>query len=420
MKAYLHTFGCRANHYDSEAARAVLVASGVEIIDAPDEADVAIFNSCAVTAEAEADLRQAVRRAARRNGQLRTIVTGCAAATDQGVIQSLPSVTDVIGGADMHALAAALGLPSEVAGTIAESQTGSRALIRIQDGCDEHCTFCITTIARGNNRSRPVDAIVDEARKLAEHHHEIVVTGIHIGTYGRDIGTSLGALVERLTEGVPDVRFRLSSIEATELDDTLRRLYAADPRRLAPYLHAPLQSGSNRLLKRMGRHWYTAESYEDAILELVAEQSVFGLSADIIAGFPGETEADHEATLALVERLPFTSLHVFPFSLRPGTAAERLPDPVSAAVIARRASELRAAAKVKAEQYRGRRQGTVADIITIGAGAKRQGVTEDYLTIRVDPAIPRGTRFQGIVNDAVAVSRATLPVVEASSLHANV
>jgi threonylcarbamoyladenosine tRNA methylthiotransferase MtaB len=267
--------------------------------------------------------------------------------------------------------------------------------LRIQDGCDEHCTFCITTIARGANRSRPVDELVYEAKALARHHHEIVITGIHIGTYGADSNSSLGTLMQRLITDVPEVRFRLSSIEATELDDTLRTLFASDPRRLAPYLHAPLQSGSDRILKRMGRHWYNAESYTHGIRTLVGDRSIFGLSADVIAGFPGETEADHAATMALIDRLPFTSLHVFPFSLRPGTPAERLSDPVPHPIITRRAQELRAAAQAKA--YRARRAGTPADIVAIGTSSQRQGVTEDYLTIPVDPTIPRGTRFSGIV-----------------------
>lgn len=375
----------------------MLVAGGVEIVATPEEADVALFNSCAVTAEAEADLRQSVRRATRRNPRVRSVVTGCAAATDRGAIRALPGVTDVIGGADHVAIAAALGLPAHVANTRAVRHSGARAQLRIQDGCDEHCTFCITTVARGANRSRTVNEIVAEARALAEHHHEIVITGIHIGSYGVDSGSSLGALVERLVTEVPEVRFRLSSLEATEVDETLCRLFAADSARLAPYLHAPLQSGSNRILKRMGRHWYTAEQYIERVFSLMNDRSIFGLSADIIAGFPGESEEDHQATLAVVEQLPFTALHVFPFSLRPGTPAERLPDHVPSATITRRAAELRELGRVKADTYRRRRAGTMADIVTIGSGERRQGVTEDYLTIPVDPATPRGVRFRAPV-----------------------
>lgn len=397
MKAYLETFGCRANQYDTEAARRVLLAGGVEIVERPDEADVAIFNSCAVTSAAESELRQSVRRAARRNARLRTIVTGCAAAMDRGTLRELPSVSHVIGGADLPALADALGLPAAGVETATAGQTGSRALLRIQDGCDEHCTFCITTLARGVNRSRAPEEIIREARALARHHPEIVITGIHIGGYGIDIETSLGALVRRLIDDIPDVRLRLSSLEATEVDATLRHLFSAAPDRLTPYLHAPLQSGSDRILRRMGRHWYTAASYADAITAVVDGRPVFGLSADVIAGFPGETDADHAATVALIERLPFTALHVFPFSLRPGTPAERLPDPVPSAVIHERARALRALGEAKAAAYRRRRAGGPADIVAIGSGSRRAGVTEDYLTIPVDPSIPRGTRFRGVV-----------------------
>ncbi len=200
-----------------------------------------------------------------------------------------------------------------------------RALLKIQDGCDEHCTFCATTLARGANRSRSVAELVAEARGLAEHHAEIVLTGVHIGTYGQEPGLTLGRLLETLVQAIPGVRFRLSSVEATEVDDTLARLLIEAPRHVAAHLHAPLQSGSNRILKRMGRHWYTAESYRARIEWLAERLPAFGLGADVIAGFPGETDEDHDATLTLLHALPFTYLHVFPFSVRPDAAAARLP-----------------------------------------------------------------------------------------------
>src|SRR2546422_4310774 len=185
--------------------------------------------------------------------------------------------------------------------------------LSLHDALPIYCTFCATTIARGANRSRPIPELVREAQALAQHHAELVLTGVHIGTYGQDRmrnaergmrncnGGSLGGLLEALLDAVPTVRFRLSSIEATEVDDTIARLLIAAPRNLAAHLHAPLQSGSNRVLKRMGRHWYTADSYRARIEWLAARLSVFGLGADIIAGFAGETDADHATTLALVE-----------------------------------------------------------------------------------------------------------------------
>ena len=394
MKAFLHTFGCRANQYDTEAVRALILAAGGTVVDSPTDATVAIYNSCAVTAEAEADLRQAVRRGARQRSGLRTIVMGCASARDDGTIAALSGVTDVIAGADLPAVAAALGIAIGVAAAGSMPQTGARALLRIQDGCDEHCTFCATTLARGAHRSRGADELVREASALSAEHPEIVLTGIHIGSYGAESGSSLGALVERLVRDVPRVRFRLSSVEATEVDDRLAELLRDDPSRVVPHLHAPLQSGSDAVLKRMGRHWYTARSYAAAAQCVVAGRSRFALGADIIAGFPGESEADHEATLALVRELPFTYLHVFPYSPRPGTAAERLGDRVPPTTARRRTAELRALARERATAYAMARAGGAADVVVVGDGPTRSGLTEDYLSVELPaPVPPRRTRF---------------------------
>jgi threonylcarbamoyladenosine tRNA methylthiotransferase MtaB len=392
VKVYLRTFGCRANQYDSETVRAMVERSGGAIVTSPDEADVAIFNSCAVTSHAESELRQGIRRAARRRPQLSTLVMGCAASLDDGRIRALPTVQHVVPGADFAGIAAALALPPDSLTGASAAQTGTRALLRIQDGCDEHCTFCATTMARGENRSRSADELVHEAQMLAERHPEIVLTGIHIGTYGHDVGSSLGALVARLVRDVPNARFRLSSVEASEVDDELHELFG-DPTHLVPHLHAPLQSGSNAVLKRMGRHWYDATSYAHAVERLVAGRQAFGLGGDVIAGFPGETEDDHRATLSLIESLPFTYLHVFPFSLRPGTAAERLRGHISSEVVQQRARDLRQLADEKSRAYRARRAGGTADVVAV-RGDIREGVTEDYLTVTLrDPAPPRGSRI---------------------------
>lgn len=399
MKVYLRTFGCRANHYDTEVVRAMIETSGHAVVSSPGDADVAVFNSCAVTSEAEAELRKVVRHAARQQPALRSIVMGCAAALDHerpAAVQAraLPSVERVIGGADLASLAEALNLPSSASAGVTRVQTGTRALLRIQDGCDEHCTFCATTVARGANRSRPADDLVREARSLAEHHSEVVITGIHIGSYGADIGLTLGGLMQRLVREVPAVRFRLSSIEATELDEALIELLAGAPRQLVPHLHAPLQSGSDPLLRRMGRHWYTAASYAAAIEGLSARMPVLGLGADIITGFPGETPDDHRATVELVERLPFTYLHVFPYSPRPGTAATRLPNSVPSQMSSERASELRELGARKMAAYRVARSGGCADVVVIGSAGRRDAMTGDYLSvIPADPTLPRGARF---------------------------
>lgn len=399
MKVYLRTFGCRANHYDSEAVRAMVEANGHAIVARAADADVAVFNSCAVTSEAEAELRKAVRKSARERTGLRSVVMGCASALDDARpaalrIASLPSVDGVVAGADLDGVARALGIAHRPLDARTSIQSGTRALLRIQDGCDEHCTFCATTLARGANRSRPLDELVREASLLAERHSEIVITGIHIGTYGADIERSLGELMDRLVGDVPVVRYRLSSIEATELDERLIDLLVAAPHRLAPHVHAPLQSGSDRVLRRMGRHWYTRATYAAAIERFANRMPILGLGADVIAGFPGETGDDHATTLRFVEDLPFTYLHVFPYSPRPGTAAERLGATVQQSAVTERSAELRELGRRKAAAYAAARAGGLADVVVIGGAADRCGMTGDYLDVRIpDPSLARGHRF---------------------------
>ena len=417
MNVYFHTFGCKANQYDTALVRQAFADQGVIVVDDPAAADLAVVNSCTVTHESEAKLGRLVRRLARQNGRLETVVMGCAAALDNGRIAGLPSVRAVVGGAEPARVLRAAGLSSP-AGKVGAQHAAplhnqglrNRGLLKIQDGCDEHCTFCATTVARGANRSRGIPELVSEARELANDHAEVVLTGIHIGTYGQDRftdpgrksgvetepGTSgvgdprarargqstLGDLLEALISAVPQVRFRLSSIEATEVDDTIARLLIEAPAHLAAHLHAPLQSGANRILKRMGRHWYTAESYRARLDWLAERLPVFGLGADIIAGFPGESDAEHRQTIALVDALPFTYLHVFPYSERPGAAAGRLGERVPPGIIRERARELRERGEAKARAHRVRRQGQRADAVVCG---RREGkvevLTEDYLSV---------------------------------------
>jgi len=421
VNVYFHTFGCKANQYDTDLVRQAFADEGAVVVEDPAAADVAVVNSCTVTAESEAKLRSFVRRLARRGPRLETVVMGCAAALDDGRIAGLRSVRAVVGGADPGAVLRAAGMPTGVgaqhAGPLQKHAAPlpwrgfrSRGWLKIQDGCDEHCTFCATTLARGANRSRWIPELIEEAKALAAHHAEIVLTGVHIGTYGQDraadpgpsargstqtgvVGRdpgapprgqpTLGELLEALIAAVPQVRFRLSSVEATEVDDRVARLLIEAPRHLAAHLHAPLQSGSNRVLKRMGRHWYTAESYR-ARIEWLAERlgGVFGLGADIIAGFPGETDADHRTTVALVEALPFNYLHVFPFSVRPDAPAAKLREQLPAAVVRDRARELRELGDAKQRAYRASRLGQSADGVVSGHGVgKVELLTQDYLSV---------------------------------------
>ncbi len=436
MNVYFHTFGCKANQYDTDRVREAFDANGAVVVDDPALADVAVINSCTVTSESEVKLRRLVRHVA-KSGPAQTIVMGCAAALDDGTIAALPSVRAVVANADPTDVLRAAGV-TDLARVGARhaaprhSNGRSRALLKIQDGCDEHCTFCATTLARGANRSRPVAELVAEARALAEHHAEIVLTGVHIGTYGYDANQgvvtpgwqpggynanqgvltpgwqpgvnkptyTLGSLLEALIDAVPSVRFRLSSVEATEVDDTLARLLIDAPRHLAAHLHAPLQSGSNRVLKRMGRHWYTAESYRARVEWLAVRMPVLGLGADVIAGFPGESDEDHQDSLRLLDALPFSYLHVFPFSVRPDAAAARLSGQLSPELIRERARELRALGEAKAGAYRTRRKGQTADgVVTGRAQGQVEVMTEDYLNVYLDTHAWDGRpRFEVTVN----------------------
>lgn len=396
---YVHTFGCKANQYDTEVVRQALEAVGVVVVDDPRAADAAVVNSCTVTHVSEAKMRGLVRRLARRRPGMRTVVMGCAAALDDGTIAALPGVVEVVSGADSARVLEALDLPvTENATVLRRFEKGARAWLKIQDGCDEHCTFCATTLARGANRSRPIEEVVAEAEALAAVHHEIVLTGVHIGTYGREGAgeATLGILAEELVRRVPRVRFRLSSVEATEVDDRLAELMIGAPERLAPHLHAPLQSGSDRLLKRMGRHWYTSLTYRERIEWLAGRLPVFGLGADIIVGFPGETESDHRATVDLVAALPYSYLHVFPYSERPGAPARRLRAAPAPAVVKRRARELRELGDAKGAAYRAARTGGPADVISLRHRRGRaEGVTEDYMTVYFSTDTQMASRFRG-------------------------
>ena len=392
MNVYFHTFGCKANQYDTDVVRQAFSDGGATVVDDPAQADLAVINSCTVTHESEVKLRRFVRHVA-NSGTAQTIVMGCAAALDDGTIAALPSVRAVVPNADPNMVLRAAGMTSPPDRLSASRRGGTmgknRALLKIQDGCDEHCTFCATTLARGDNRSRAVEELIGEARQLAEHHAEIVLTGVHIGTYGQEMrraarGATLGELLSALIEAVPSVRFRLSSVEATEVDDTLAQLLIEAPRNLAAHLHAPLQSGSNRILKRMGRHWYTADTYRTRIEWLAERLPAFGLGADVIAGFPGESEVDHHASVALLHGLPFTYLHVFPFSVRPEAAAAKLAGQIPPNVIRDRARELRELGESKAAAYRASRVGQTADGVVSGRqGGRVEVLTQDYLSVYV-------------------------------------
>lgn len=392
---WLHTFGCKANQYDTERMRQELEARGARIVDEPAEARTAVLNTCTVTSRADAAARKLVRKLHAAHPRLEIVVAGCSSALQAPTYRAMPGVRDVVAGHDPVAVAHAAGVEASLSAMDEEPIGGvllrsnrfrTRGWLKIQDGCDRKCSFCATRIARGSSRSRSVDEIVAEAKAQARWHAELVLTGIHIGHYGGDLaadargGVSLSTLVARLLEHVPGVRFRLGSIEATEIDDRLVNLLAESGGALAPHLHVPMQSGSDPVLRRM-RRWHTREAYRGRVLEIADRVRPLGLGADVITGFPGETEGDHAATRELVEELPFTYMHVFPWSPRSGTVAASLLDRVPQRIAADRARELREIVQRKGNAYEASRVGGEARVAVETAAT---GLTGDYLRVRVE------------------------------------
>jgi threonylcarbamoyladenosine tRNA methylthiotransferase MtaB len=406
-RVYFHTFGCRANQYDTERIRQLFERRGCETVSDPERADAVVVNSCTVTGAADSELRRYVRTLGRRSaGRVAVVVAGCAAALATEDVRALEGVAAVVPGNDPEAVAGSLGVfPRRDAelngGLLDRCVRGTRAWLKVQDGCDLNCSYCVIRFARGRNRSRAPEQIVAEARRLAEHHPEISLTGIHIGLYGRDLKpqVALATLLEALLDGVPDMRFRLGSLECSQLEDRIIDLMAGSNGRLAPHLHVPLQSGSDRVLRLM-RRAYLTRRYRDRVERLAERVAPLGLGTDAIVGFPGETDDDHRRTVALVNALPFTYVHVFPYSERRGTDAERLPDPVPPRVKAERSREIRELVRRKADDYRRRRAGTIARVVLEG-DCMETAVTGDYLKVPADDTLrAAGPRLQPAMIEA--------------------
>ena len=398
------TFGCRLNTYEFEVIREHALAAGL--------ADAVIIHTCAVTAEAERQARQAIRRARRERPAAKIIVTGCSAQVAEGVYAAMPEVDAVVGNADKlqpatwQALAGSDHPPrlqvtdimqvKALAGHLVSGLDGrTRAFVQVQNGCDHRCTFCIIPYGRGPNRSVEPAAVVAEVKRLVAHgYREIVLTGVDIASYGKDAEPSApGGLCRRLLDEAPELpRLRLSSIDPAEIDPQLERLIADEPR-LMPHLHLSLQAGDDLVLKRMKRR----HSRSDVLrltrrLRSLRPEIVFG--ADLIAGFPTENEAMFARTLSIVEEARLTFLHVFPYSPRPRTPAALMPQ-VPPDVRRERAARLRAAGGEALDRYLssevGRRQRVLVE-------SDDTGRTETFAAFRFegDPA-PRGQVVETMV-----------------------
>jgi threonylcarbamoyladenosine tRNA methylthiotransferase MtaB len=384
------TFGCRLNAYESEAVKARAGEAGLD--------NAVIFNTCAVTAEAVRQSRQAIRRARRERPDAKIIVTGCAAQTEPQTYSGMLEVDAVLGNAEKLETRSYLSLSDaarvrvndimsvkETAAQFVDSFDGrARAFLEVQNGCDHRCTFCIIPYGRGNSRSVAMGAVVDEARRLAgKGFAEIVLTGVDLTSYGADLPgkPTLGQLVRKILKLVPDVkRLRISSIDSIEADDALMRAIAEEER-LMPHFHLSAQSGDDMILKRMKRRHARADTiaFCDAVRRARPEAS-FG--ADLIAGFPTETEAMFENSLKLVDDAGLSFLHVFPFSPRSGTPAARMPQ-LDRALVKARAARLRARGEAALAARLASLVGTAQTLLMEKDG---MGRTPCFVPVRTDAA----------------------------------
>ena len=393
------TLGCRLNSYESEVMRGHAEAAGLK--------DAVIVNTCAVTAEAVRQARQTIRRARRERPDAQIIVTGCAAQIDPLSFAQMPEVTRVIGNAEKMKAETFTGLDfladsprvqvndimsvRDVAAHLVDGLDGrARAFVQVQTGCDHRCTFCIIPYGRGNSRSVPAGEVVDQVKRLvATGHYEIVLTGVDLTSWGADLPNApkLGNLVARILKLVPDLKqLRLSSIDAIEIDEPLFEALAHEPR-IAPHLHLSFQSGDDMILKRMKRRHSRADSI-NLCNRLREARPGMAFGADLIAGFPTETDEMFANTLASVDECGIDYLHVFPYSPRPGTPAARMPQ-VARDVIKARAAQLREKGAERLGLRLNRHVGQTAMALVESGNRAR---LSDFAPVRIDGVSPEPGR----------------------------
>jgi threonylcarbamoyladenosine tRNA methylthiotransferase MtaB len=430
-KFFIYTFGCRCNQADSASMRAGLCSGSLQEARDHRDADLVVINTCTVTHRTDQQVRQTVRKLHRENPKARLVVTGCYAQRDPRALASLPGVNQVVGNAEKDRLVEILEAtgPND-AGVILQapldaardyllapmSQTGGRTrpFVKLQDGCDARCSYCIVPAVRGPGRSARPEDILAEVRALVDGgYQEIVLTGVHLGSYGRRLATPTGIvdLLKRILD-IPGLgRLRLSSIEPMRFSRDLVRLAAENPV-FAPHFHIPLQSGSDRILRLMRRP-YTSARLLDLLEYIRASLPNAGLGTDVIAGFPGETVKDFGETEEFIRKSPLTYLHVFPFSAREGTDAFSLPERVSPRVIRDRARLLREMSQEKNLSFRCSFVGRTLPALTL---AKEEGMgesvvlTENYIHARIPASTISPNRLVNVrIVDAQAGATFALP-----------
>ncbi|HEB78383.1 MAG TPA: tRNA (N(6)-L-threonylcarbamoyladenosine(37)-C(2))-methylthiotransferase MtaB [Methylothermaceae bacterium] len=412
MQVAFQTLGCRLNEAEVEAWQRRFRAAGASVV-ATEQADVVVLNTCAVTGEAARKSRQWIRRLRRANPKARLVVSGCYASLHPDEVARSLGADLVVLNQDKDRLVeltrALLPLPEPAAATKppVSPRTRQRAFIKVQDGCRHRCTFCIVTAARGEERSRPIDAVVAEIRSLSnEGVQEAVLSGVHLGGYGSDLGASLTELLTAVLARTDLPRLRLGSLEPWELDEDFFALF--ENPRLMPHLHLPLQSGSDAVLKRMARRCRVSD-FRALVAMARSHRPDLTLTTDIIVGFPGETEDDFEQTLALVEEIGFAHVHIFPYSPREGTAAATFPKQIDERTKKKRSRRLHQLAADLRRQVLARHVGRVEPVLWEKSEMRDgrhwfSGYTPHYL--RVTMAVPPDTdltnRIQSVRLCAVA------------------
>jgi threonylcarbamoyladenosine tRNA methylthiotransferase MtaB len=401
-KYFVQNFGCRATQADGAALESLLAAKGLVAAGDRSDADLVILNTCTVTSSADDDVRHTIRRVHRENPGAQILVTGCYAQRAPEELASMPGVAWVVGNshksaiADLVTIDAAQGTPyhgnihvgdifaqRDFLSAPVEDASGDRTRpnLKIQDGCNNRCSFCIIPFVRGRSRSAPAADVLQQVRGLARRYREIVLSGINLGRWGREPGGTmrLADLIRLLLAETEVERLRLSSVEPMDFSDDLLGLMAESPR-IAPHVHAPLQTGSDRILRLMHRK-YRPRHYADRILKARALMPDAAIGADVMTGFPGETDEEFEESRRFIEALPFTYLHVFTYSERPGTPAAEAPCVVPAAVRKERNRVLRELAAAKNLAFRQNMVGRTLSAVTLHESG--MALTGNYLQVEL-------------------------------------
>jgi threonylcarbamoyladenosine tRNA methylthiotransferase MtaB len=390
VKVAVLTLGCKANQAESFMIEAGLRAGGVEVVGLEEMPDYCVINTCSVTSKSDYQSRQIIRRAARAGSKV--IVTGCYSELNKALVQSMDGVAEVVDSSKKDSISGKLSYHTSSYTLSRDSASRSRFFLKVQDGCNNSCSYCIIPAARGRSRSIPLQDVLEQINTVSGVYSEVVLTGIHLGTYGYDLcpKVSLADLVSAILLKTTLRRVRLSSIEIGEVTEQLLDLVADD--RVCSHLHIPLQSGDDKILGLMNRR-YTTRQFQDGISAIARRVPGIAIGTDVIIGFPGESKVEFENTLRFTEVLPLSYLHVFPFSGRPGTEAFRMPGAVDSATARGRCALLRAQGMRMKRAYMRDQIGRTVDALVEKAGPDSTiiGITANYLKVRasVDGCEPK-------------------------------